>query len=53
MKSTFYGHFVAGENEEAIKPKIEKLKSYGIKCILTYSKEKDVSEEEAVKMEMS
>ena len=53
MKATFYGHFVAGENEEEIRPVIERLRSFGVKSILDYSAEEDISEEKAVEVEMS
>jgi proline dehydrogenase len=53
MKATFYGHFVAGEDEEKIRPVIERLRSFGVKSILDYSAEEDISEEKAVEVEMS
>ncbi|XP_031549212.1 proline dehydrogenase 1, mitochondrial-like [Actinia tenebrosa] len=49
MKATFYGHFVAGEDHEAIKPTISKLEQYGVGAILDYSVEEDLSEEDAQK----
>lgn len=52
MKLTFYGHFVAGENQVAIRPRIEKMRSFGVKSILDYSVEEDISEEQAEKAEM-
>lgn len=42
MKRTFYGHFVGGESEVAIKPTVERLKSFGVKSILDYSAEEDL-----------
>lgn len=42
MRKTFYGHFVGGESEEAIKPMVERLKSFGVKSILDYSAEEDL-----------
>uniref|UniRef100_A0A095A067 Proline dehydrogenase n=1 Tax=Schistosoma haematobium TaxID=6185 RepID=A0A095A067_SCHHA len=50
MKMTFYGHFVAGENEASIQPLIMRLKKYGVKSILDYSVEKDIQEDEAVQI---
>ncbi|XP_032234100.2 proline dehydrogenase 1, mitochondrial [Nematostella vectensis] len=46
MKSTFYGHFVAGEDKDDIKPTIHNLNKYGVGAILDYSVEEDLSEEE-------
>lgn len=53
MRATFYGQFVAGENEKEIRPVIDRLKSFGVKSILDYSAEEDLSEEQAVEVEMS
>ncbi|XP_076453002.1 proline dehydrogenase 1, mitochondrial-like isoform X1 [Babylonia areolata] len=52
MKQTFYGHFVAGADQEAIKPLIRANQLYGVKSILDYSAEEDISQEEAVEAEM-
>ena len=52
MRSTAYGHFVAGENEIEIRPKLKRLLSFGVKPILDYSVEEDLSEEEAQKREV-
>uniref|UniRef100_A0A1W7R9X5 Proline dehydrogenase n=1 Tax=Hadrurus spadix TaxID=141984 RepID=A0A1W7R9X5_9SCOR len=52
MKHTFYGHFVAGEDAERIKPTVERLQSFGVKSILDYSAEEDLSEEAAREAEM-
>ena len=52
MKNTFYGQFVAGEDEVRIKPTVKKYRMYGVKSILDYSVEKDLSREEAQKAEM-
>lgn len=49
MRYTFYGHFVAGEDAKTIKPVLERLRSFGVKSILDYSAEEDMSEEEAKK----
>ncbi|XP_017851813.1 proline dehydrogenase 1, mitochondrial isoform X4 [Drosophila busckii] len=52
MKSSFYGHFVAGENRHTIVPTLERLRSFGVKPILDYSVEEDISQEEAEKREV-
>lgn len=52
MKGTFYGHFVAGENEREIQPVIRRMQSFGVKSILDYSAEEDISEEQAQEAEM-
>ena len=52
MQGTFYGQFVAGEDVNTIQPVIQKNLSYGVKSILDYSVEKDLSREEAKKKEM-
>lgn len=46
MRSTFYGQFVAGADEQEIVPVIKHLSSFGVKTILDYSAEEDVQEEE-------
>ncbi|CAH4028016.1 proline dehydrogenase 1, mitochondrial [Pieris brassicae] len=53
MKATFYGQFVAGEDQNKIRPTIERLRSFGVKSILDYSVEEDLSQEEAEKREVS
>lgn len=45
MKMTFYGHFVAGEDQQGIKPNVEKMMKYGVKAILDYSAEEDLAHE--------
>ncbi len=45
MKNTFYGHFVAGENSDEIRPNVEKMRRYGVKSILDYSAEEDLEAE--------
>ncbi|KAF5278200.1 hypothetical protein FQR65_LT15742, partial [Abscondita terminalis] len=52
MKATFYGHFVAGEDQNTIRPTLERLRSFGVKPILDYSVEEDISQEEAEKREV-
>ncbi|XP_058454211.1 proline dehydrogenase 1, mitochondrial isoform X1 [Malaya genurostris] len=52
MKYTFYGHFVAGEDQFKIAPTLERLRSFGVKPILDYSVEEDLSQEEAEKREV-
>lgn len=44
MSATFYGQFVAGENEVTIKPTLDHLRSFGVKSILDYSAEEDMPE---------
>lgn len=45
MKQTFYGHFVAGADQDGIKPNIDRMHSFGVKSILDYSVEVDESEQ--------
>ncbi|XP_016986565.1 proline dehydrogenase 1, mitochondrial isoform X1 [Drosophila rhopaloa] len=52
MKATFYGHFVAGEDQVKIIPTLERLRSFGVKPILDYSVEEDITQEEAEKREV-
>lgn len=52
MKMTFYGHFVAGEDQESIKPLIRRNKAFGVGFILDYGLEEDLSPEEAGRKEM-
>lgn len=47
VKKSFYAQFVAGEDEKNIKPKIDHLKSFGVKAIFDYSAEEDMAEEES------
>lgn len=52
MKSTFYGHFVAGEDEVKIRPTLSRLRQFGVKPILDYSVEEDITQEEAERREV-
>ena len=52
MRGTFYGHFVAGEDQIAIRPLISRNRQFGVKSILDYSAEEDVSTEHAVESEI-
>ncbi|XP_031788105.1 proline dehydrogenase 1, mitochondrial isoform X2 [Nasonia vitripennis] len=52
MKSTFYGHFVAGEDEIKIAPVLSRLRQFGVKPILDYSVEEDITQEEAERREV-
>lgn len=52
MKMTFYGHFVAGEDQESIRPLIRHNKAFGVGSILDYGMEEDMSPEEAERKEM-
>jgi len=49
MKATFYGQFVAGEDQQQIRPAIDKMRTFGVKSILDYSAEEDISSQEATK----
>ncbi|KAL6740353.1 hypothetical protein Aduo_013716 [Ancylostoma duodenale] len=49
LKSTFYGHFVAGEDPKEVEPVVARLKRFGVKSILDYSVESDLSSEDTVK----
>jgi len=42
MKSTFYGHFVAGEDANEIRRNVESMRRFGVKSILDYSAEEDL-----------
>ena len=52
MKATFYGQFVGGEDELRIRPVADRNLLFGVKSILDYSVEKDLSREEAQQAEM-
>ncbi|XP_055511845.1 proline dehydrogenase 1, mitochondrial-like isoform X2 [Leucoraja erinacea] len=52
MKMTFYGQFVAGEDQDDIKPLIRGNRAFGVGSILDYSVEDDLTQEEAETKEM-
>ena len=52
MKATFYGQFVAGEDQPSIKPLVSRLNRYGVGAILDYSVEEDISHSKAVDAEL-
>ncbi|XP_053135765.1 proline dehydrogenase 1, mitochondrial isoform X2 [Hemicordylus capensis] len=52
MKMTFYGQFVAGEDQEAIKPLVRRHRACGVGSVLDYSVEEDLTTEEAEKKEL-
>ncbi|XP_036132162.1 proline dehydrogenase 1, mitochondrial-like isoform X2 [Molossus molossus] len=52
MKMTFYGQFVAGEDQESIQPMIRRNRAFGVGSILDYGVEEDLSTEEAERQEM-
>ncbi|XP_073438812.1 proline dehydrogenase 1, mitochondrial isoform X2 [Dendrobates tinctorius] len=52
MKMSFYGQFVAGEDQESIKPLIRRNRAFGVGSVLDYSVEEDLTQEEAEKKEI-
>ncbi|CAH2295289.1 proline dehydrogenase 1, mitochondrial-like [Pelobates cultripes] len=52
MKMSFYGQFVAGEDQETIKPLIRRNSAFGVGSVLDYSVEEDLTQEEAEKKEI-
>lgn len=52
MKATVYGQFVAGEDLSTLRPIMKKLRSQGIRSILDYAVEDDISETKEVSMEI-
>lgn len=52
MKMTFYGQFVAGEDQESIRPLIRHNRAFGVGSILDYGVEEDLSPQEAERKEM-
>ncbi|XP_031448019.1 proline dehydrogenase 1, mitochondrial-like [Phasianus colchicus] len=53
MKMTFYGQFVAGEDQEAIKPLIRRNRAFGVGAVLDYSVEEDLSPARAERQELA
>ena len=51
MKQTFYGHFVAGEDQYEIRTNVEKMLKYGVNSMLNYSAEEDLKSENPIKFE--
>lgn len=51
MKNSFYGHFVAGETQPAIKDKLTLMQHYGVGAILDYAVEADIPKEVSEKTE--
>ena len=45
MRMTFYGQFVGGEDVGDLKPKLDHMQQYGVRPILDYSVEADLSED--------
>ena len=52
MRATFYGHFVAGQDQEEIRPLVARNWMFGVKSILDYSVEEDLSSKQAKEAEM-
>ncbi|KAJ8044228.1 Proline dehydrogenase 1, mitochondrial [Holothuria leucospilota] len=52
LKSTFYGHFVAGEDQPSIQPLVDRINRFGVGAILDYSVEEDMPHSKAVEAEM-
>ena len=48
MKLTVYGHFVAGEDLQAIRPLIERYRMNGVRAILDYAVEDDIPSSDVV-----
>lgn len=48
MELSFYGQFVAGEDQDKIQPIVTRYREFGVKSILDYSIERDISESETV-----
>lgn len=52
MKMTVYGHFVAGEDKDKIKPLVRRMDEVGVGSILDYAVEEDLEKSDAVQIEM-
>jgi len=48
LRSSFFGHFCAGEDEKSIAPTVKYLESNGIGSILDYAAEADIEDAEGV-----
>lgn len=49
MRMTFYGHFVAGEDQNDIRENVQNMMKYGVKAILDYSAEEDLVADNSIK----
>ena len=47
MRSTLYGHFVAGTDKKELKPMVERLHQHNVKLILDYCMESDIASSNA------
>jgi hypothetical protein len=47
MRSSLYGHFVAGRNQGELQPIVERLHKHGVKLILDYCMESDINSSHA------
>lgn len=43
MRATFYGQFVVGEDTQQIRPKLDHMESFGVRAMLNYTAEQDLS----------
>ena len=48
MKKTVYGQFIAGENRAGIQPVLDHYRKHGVRSILDYAVEEDISEETVI-----
>lgn len=44
MRATLFGQFVAGEDRESLRPVLARYRSQGVRPMLAYSAEDDVTE---------
>lgn len=51
MKMTIFGQFVAGEDIVSIHPVIKRYRKNGVRSILDYAVEEDISDEKEVILE--